>query len=191
MKRYISILLSLIVLSCAGPSELEPVQSMVDVRLSLHSEAVLDLDCNETSDDITKAVVDPEVTQSTTVADVIKNFWVVQFDGTSDAARILGEARYFPDMEAYLKPATQGGHDEQVQLVASSVESVVVIIANTFDKDMSFPQGSTLADLKKRLRTVSDDQNFLSANGTDRFLVFSGFVTSVISQGVRRNSYKH
>ena len=185
MKRYISILLSLIVLSCAGPSELEPVQSMVYVRLSLHAEAVLDLDCNETSDDITKAVVDPEVTQSTPVEDVIKNFWVVQFDGTSDAARILGEARYFPDMEAYLKPAAQGGHDEQVQLVASSVESVVVIIANTFDKDMSFPQGSTLADLKKRLRTVSDDQNFLSANGTDRFLVFSGFVTSVISQGVR------
>lgn len=133
----------------------------------------------------TKGVVDPEVTQSTPVEDVIKNFWVVQFDGTSDASRILGEARYFPDMEAYLKPAAQGGHDEQVQLVASSVESVVVIIANTFDKDMSFPQGSTLADLKKRLRTVSDDQNFLSANGTDRFLVFSGFVTSVISQGVR------
>ena len=38
----------------------------------------------------TRAVVDPAISESTQVQDVIKNFWVLQYDGTSDDAKLVG-----------------------------------------------------------------------------------------------------
>lgn len=185
MKRcFIVILLFLSVVSCIGLDSVDVDGHFVEVHLGLSVADGPVLDCRDRGTEDTKAVSDPEVSESTPIQNVIKNFWVVQYDGISDASRLVGEPKYYPDMEAFLRPSSEGGSDEQVKLVASSGDNMIVIIANTFEPGMSFPQGSTLADLKKKLRVVSDESGFLSSDGSDRVLVFSGTAVGKISEGV-------
>ena len=49
----------------------------------------------------TKAVVDPDITAETPVKDIIHNFWILQFDGTSDNAKMIVEPRYYASYEGH------------------------------------------------------------------------------------------
>ena len=181
MKRYLIVLL-LFVCACSRIPDIltDEDEVMVSMRLVLsdgsavvcHDAGLTDVRSSESSFSLT-----------TQAEDAIRNFWVVQYDGTSDDAPIIGEPKYFPDMEVFTKPSDEGGHDEQIQMVAADVDNRIVIIANTFDPDMSFPQGSTFGDFKRKLRTVSDNENFLSSDEQGKYVVLSGSVVGRVSQG--------
>lgn len=127
----------------------------------------------------TKAVMDPETVES--VTDVIKNVWVVQYDGVDDGAKLIGLPKYYVNAAAFLN----GG--ARTELVASTKQNTVFIIANTFDPLMTFPKGSTIAELKKRFMTVSEsldllvgEKNPTTGEVVDKHLVFTGFAQTVI-----------
>ena len=92
----------------------------------------------------TKAVHDPE--SITNVTDVIKNLWVIQFNGTSDSSELIGEPTYISNFAEF---------DGNIKLVATSQPCVIWLIANTFEGVgvFSVPQGTTLADLKNKKTT--------------------------------------
>lgn len=132
----------------------------------------------------TRAVVDPAISESTQVQDVIKNFWVLQYDGTSDDAKLVGEPRYYPDMSEFLAPVGGGGHGGHVKLVRSSGDNRVVILANTFDPLMTFPKDEDFADLKKRCKEVTGPESFLASSGNDRYVMFNGSTVVKVNDGV-------
>ncbi len=132
----------------------------------------------------TRAVVDPAISESTQVQDVIKNFWVLQYDGTSDDAKLVGEPRYYPDMSEFLAPVWGGGHGGHVKLVRSSGDNRVVILANTFDPLMTFPKDEDFADLKKRCKEVTGPESFLASSGNDRYVMFNGSTVVKVNDGV-------
>jgi len=132
----------------------------------------------------TRAVVDPAISESTQVQDVIKNFWVLQYDGTSDAAKLVGEPRYYPSMSEFLAPVGDEGYGGRVKLVRSSGDNRVVILANTFDPLMTFPKDEDFADLKKRWKEVTGPESFLASSGNDRYVMFNGSTVVKVNDGV-------
>lgn len=181
MRNWIIISLLMIVCSCGKSPEPMVQGKDVLVGLRLSSGGVVSVNCDNHGVEVTRGVT--EMSQQSQIKDEISNFWVVQYDGLDDDALIVGQARYYPDMETYLKPSDQGGNDEQIKLVASDKVNLLVIIANTFDPGMSFPQGSTLSDFKKKLRTVASDGDVMFSDGADRYLVLSGSVYGAIREG--------
>ncbi|MGN0091755.1 MAG: hypothetical protein ACI35M_01665 [Alistipes sp.] len=94
-----------------------------------------------------RAIDDPEADNgaSTEIADL----WVLQFNGTTDAATMVGVPTYI-DNYSSLEASQQ-----QVKLVTSISDNTVVFLANTCDKNMVFPQGYTLGDLKRRSKSIA------------------------------------
>ena len=98
----------------------------------------------------TRGVVDTDTGSPTDALDgstnSIKNVWVLQYDGTDDNARIVGISR-----DSYIDDYDSTDPDRStVKLVASSAPNTIVILANTFVPEMTFPSGSTLGELKTR-----------------------------------------
>lgn len=178
MKRLIFILLTLFVLSCSRvdlPTGQEQCGEIVSVMLSFEIE---DMDGN------TKAVVDGT---SNSVTDLIKNFLIVQYDGVDDGAKVIGDPKYYPDMETFLQQSVEGGEGAMVKIVSSGQKgNTIVIIANTFDENFRPAQGTTLAELKNRSRKVAGTEDFLSA-GSDglKYMVFSGSVQQKVYDGAK------
>ena len=124
----------------------------------------------------TKAVHDPE--SITNVTDVIKNLWVIQFNGTSDSSELIGEPTYISNFAEF---------DGNIKLVATSQPSVIWLIANTFEGVgvFSVPQGTTLGDLKNKKRILSTETDILSKETVDILHpIFNGSVTETIGEGV-------
>ena len=148
--RTIIILSSLLLLcSCLGKEEiLNQVQddgghpgldpgSTVPVTLSLTVAP------EQSGTPETKAITD---VAATTGSSEVKNLWVIQFNGTSDDSKQIGEAHYIAD---YTVEANRS-----INLVSSTAAGTIVFIANTFNPNLPFPKGETLAKLKSRFRTV-------------------------------------
>ena len=124
----------------------------------------------------TKAVHDPE--SITNVTDVIKNLWVIQFNGTSDSSELIGEPTYISNFAEF---------DGNIKLVATSQPCVIWLIANTFEGVgvFSVPQGTTLADLKNKKRLLNSETDILSKETVDLLHpIFNGSVTETIGEGV-------
>lgn len=165
----------ILVTSCA-------VDGAFDARTEMEAVEV-QLKMNLAGNDLeTRQIVDPEVTEDTSVGDLIGNFWIIQYDGTDDDARLVGKPRYYSDMSLFLSPESEGGYAGSVSLVPSVAKNRIVILANTFDPLMTFPESSDFGDLKKRMRSVTDDLSFLSLSGDDRYLVFCGSTEVVVSE---------
>ena len=130
----------------------------------------------------TKAVVDPDITAETPVKDIIHNFWILQFDGTSDNAKMISEPRYYASYEKFIDSAENGGHDGKVELIASNGPNTIFILANTFNPLYVFRKGITLAEIKDMKQLVTDDTCFLAKdqNG-NRHPVFSTFIEGNIT----------
>lgn len=132
----------------------------------------------------TKAIDDPATAANT----VIKNLWVLQYDGVGDAAKLIGTPVYIED---YTVAANRSA-----KLVASTSANTIVFLANTFDKNLPFQQNSTIAELKKRRFTtqslstiVTIDPNTADVGGGtfpnngDYYQRLNGYVEQVITEG--------
>ena len=132
----------------------------------------------------TKTIVDPMIEASTKIQDIIQNFWVLQYDGSGNDARLVGEPKYYSDMDIFLKTKEEGGYGGSIKLVRSSGRNRIVVLANTFDPLMTFPKESNFADLKKRWRAVTGPESFLSLSEDNRYITFSGSVVVSVSDNV-------
>lgn len=189
MVRYLRFLLFvLLIVSCVKEEtwENDVLNEAVDVCVRLEVTG-------EGGD--TKAVVDPQV-ENADLRDIIKNLWVLQYDGTGDDARLIGEPQYFSNMDIFLSPVAENGFGSRVKLVRSSGMNRIVFMANTFNPLMSFPKDSDLGDLKKRWTIVEDTESFLASSGSDKYLMFNGSVEvsvtdeATISCRLKRNVAK-
>ena len=175
MKRILIVFLSLsLIVSCHDIYNATSINSTeVDVCLEFAVSAPSYVLISESSE--TKTVMDIDLEDDSMLDDVVKNYWVLQFNGTDDEALLTGEPRYYESVE------------NQIKLVASDgKENSVVLIANTFEPEMIFPQGEyRLKDLKRWLREVEDDENFLSAYGENKYIVFGGIAQSYIYSGAQ------
>lgn len=122
----------------------------------------------------TKAIVDPNITEETSSVDVIKNIWVIQYNGITDDALLVGEPKYYEYNNSF---------DGQIKLVASSSENSVVVIANTFNPVMTFAQNSTLGELKSRWYNITDENSLFAKDGNDKYIIFSAIDQKIISEG--------
>lgn len=89
------------------------------------------------------AYVDPDSEEDNT----IKNIWVLQFNGITDDARLLG-AQYIDNYTS----------ETIVKLIASKNANRILVIANTFNPTVAFLSCSTMADVKALARTISDER---------------------------------
>lgn len=125
--------------------------------------------------DLSKAVNDPA--SITKVSDVIKNIWIIQFNGTSDDSKILGEPTYIEDFETWYALSDE---EKKIELIATSKPCSIFFIANTFEGVGVFPahQGSTIADLKNRKRLISSENDIFGAKSEDLFHpMFNGSIS--------------
>lgn len=127
-----------------------------------------------------------EVKSPEEVEDVIKNLWIIQFDGVNDNAKLLGEPTYISDFQSFYAD----GADRMVKLLATEYQSSIIFLANTFeDKDaFQIPQGYTIAKMKERFRTLKTPDDFM---GTDeqgnRYPIYNDFYKSDV-EGITEGS---
>jgi len=96
----------------------------------------------------TKSIDDPSDASLTT----IKNLWVLQYDGTGNSAKLIGNPVYIEDYQ----------NNKSAKLVASTTPNTIVFLANTFDKYIPFGQNSTIAELKERVFVTNSLETILS-----------------------------
>ncbi len=106
----------------------------------------------------TKVIDDPADATST----VIRNLNIIQYDGTDDDSRIVGEVTYLSDTadpddeEKYLNP-------KKIRLADSQGKKhTLVILANTFTK---LPQVETLGEMKSLFRTLDSNYEVFGYEG--------------------------
>ena len=111
----------------------------------------------------TKAIDDPSNVAST----IIRNVNILQFAGTSDDARLVGEVTYLSDTEdendeeKYL--LMEDGKISKIKLAESQGEKhTIVILTNTFEK---LRQVSTLGEMKALFRTFYRDYDVFGYEG--------------------------
>ena len=131
MFRIIIFFMMFLAVSCMKEDIREPYVVSEEVRVALEMSVAGELPR-------TKEIIDPDITDATVVQDVIKNFWILQYDGTADGSLLVGEPEYYPDMDEFLKPESEGGDGGKVRLVrsAGNNKNRIVILANTFDPMM-------------------------------------------------------
>ena len=111
-----------------------------------------------------------------------EDVWVIQYDGTTDAARIVGMPRYV-DL----------GSTTSVQAVTSTAPNTLVFVANTHDANIEWGNVNTLADMKKAAKTISAETDCYGNNfSATKDLVLSGkyegiITNSSISAELKRN----
>lgn len=152
MKKLIFTILSVVVLLCCNrvegpaPSVGEEVSATLDVDVVQMDLSMID------GDVATKGVYDPATIAST--EDVIKNLWVIQFDGTDENSALLGDPTYVADFSQF---------SGNVNFVSTDTPCSIFLIANTFENGSVFtiPQGYTISDLRTRLRSVSSQNDIM------------------------------
>ena len=120
---------------------------------------------------VTKGVYDPDDVSDP--SSVVKNLWVIQFDGTSDDAALLGEPTYIPDFASY---------DGRVSLVSTKTPCAVFLIANTFEDPSIFniPQGYKIKELRSRSRSVTKESDIMGI-GSDGVTCHPIFMAEVVA----------
>lgn len=161
--------------------EYVPVQ--IDVRVA--REVMADAEPSQT----TRAIQD---TDDLSGNSEIKNLWVIQFNGTTDDAVLVGRPHYISDYA-----------DEQqrtFQLVASTTQNTLVFLANTFNEQLLLPQGMTLAELKNMKKVVTRQADVFGYDfhtvdagkefpeNADYYLQMCGIMTTAISSGATINA---
>ena len=123
-------------------------------------------------DEFTRSVHDPETIE--TAADVIKNLWVIQFNGLSDDATVLGKPLYISDISTEADGVTL---NVEASLVETDEPCAIYFIANTFEETGFFQVNKwmTIGDLKARKRLVSGQLDLLGHESPDRqHVMFNG-----------------
>ena len=120
---------------------------------------------------MTKGVYDPDDVSDP--SSVVKNLWIIQFDGTSDDAVLLGEPTYISDFASY---------DGRVSLVSTKTPCAVFLIANTFEDPSIFniPQGYKIKELRSRSRSVTKESDIMGI-GSDGVTCHPIFMAEVVA----------
>lgn len=185
MRLIAYIFMVLMTISCILPDQMHTGnmddRENIEVVLSLDLIEEIGIDIGE-SNGMTKAVIDPS--GNTPISNLIKNFWIVQYDGTGDDALLVGEPKYYADYHSFAESIENGGNDGKLNLVASAEEATLFILANTFDSQMTFPLNTTLAMLKERSRDVTDHLSVLATDGENKYPIFCGIWKGTIKEGV-------
>ncbi|MBR6541396.1 MAG: DUF4906 domain-containing protein, partial [Bacteroidales bacterium] len=181
MRKYIFLIIAFLVLTGC---EKDKSASFVDgeevyVHLSLEANTPISFNIEDNGASV-KSVYDPDGTTET--AELIKNLWIIQYNGTSDNATLLGEPNYIENFSAFISQS-----DKQVKLVSTSNPSTIFFIANTFEGKNQFTiaQGSTIADLKSRTKLVDGEESILG-NGSGTYHPI--FYTTVIADEIKEGS---
>lgn len=137
----------------------------------------------------TKAINDP--IEITSAQDVIKDLWIIQFNGTSDDSRVIGVPEYIEDFRSWNGTAN---------LISTENTGAIYFIANTFEDPGIFPinQWSTLGDLKALKKYVKEQEDLFGyENENVQHIIFSGKVvkeridgTTEINAKLKRNIAK-
>lgn len=184
MFRIIIFFMMFLAVSCMKEDIREPYVVSEEVKVALEMSVAGELPR-------TKEIIDPDITDATVVQDVIKNFWILQYDGTADGSLLVGEPEYYPDMDKFLNPESEGGDGGKVRLVrsAGNNKNRIVILANTFDPLMTFPKDSDFGDLKKQGRYVNDAEGHLSSSGGDKYIQFNGTTEVSVNESSQIRCY--
>ena len=164
LKKFLIFLICAVLCGCI---EEQPFQETVDFSCV---EVSIDLRLSE--DGFTKSVNDPETI--VTAADVIKNLWVIQFNGITDDATVLGEPLYISEIGTLEDGVTL---NVKASLVETDESCAIYFIANTFEEIGFFPvnKWTTIGDLKARKRLVSDHLDLLGHESPDKqHVMFNG-----------------
>ena len=199
MNRYIIVLITalLLITSCNGIDEalvdpiIEGETLSVPVSLSIETNNSL------------KSVNDPE--SITDITQVIKNLWIIQYNGTSDDSEILGEPIYIEDFKTWY----QTPENRNISLITTKKPCAIYLIANTFEDIGEFPvhKRTTIGDLKNRRRATTNQEsilgpeNVIDQEGNPTIMhhpIFNGVITldkldnsvTLLSGALKRNVAK-
>ena len=117
------------------------------------------------------------VTKSTDIS-VIKNLWVIQYDGTDDTALLHGQPIYIEDFPSFY----EGNKELRLMPTKGEREGLVVFLANTFDEGLEPPQNTTVLNLKERYVSIQSSDDLIP-NGVE-CPIFSGCFLGKISTSV-------
>lgn len=189
--KFVAILILLSVGSSCQDDSVAEVNSVSDeyVPVQIDVRVAREVMINTEPTQKTRAIQD---TEGLIGIDEIKNLWVIQFNGTTDDALLVGRAHYisnYADLD-----------QRKFQLVASTKENTLVFLANTFNEQLLLPQGMTLAELKALKKVISRpsdvfgyDVNTVDADkefpdNADYYLQMCGMMTTSISSGATINA---
>ena len=162
MKKILFVILNSLLCACVSdilPEDISENLEYVSVNIQFSAENEL----------MTKGTSDA----------VIKNMWIIQFDGSDDNARILGTPTYISDLS---------GPNCSVQLVQTKedVPGLVCFIANSFEKvgELNIDRWTTLADFKRLYKSVSCEADVFGevANGTEYIILYGETRAQITSQ---------
>ena len=125
----------------------------------------------------TKAKMEPEdpdyMDGGHIALDQIRNFVVLQFDGTGSDAKLVGKPVYYPDVSKIFDGT------DQVRLVPSTKACIIAVVANTFDNiyaqspmtlgeflDGSYKNYSTIGDYSSVFTKDLDNNEYLRMSGS-------------------------
>ena len=141
MKKILFVILSSLLCACVSdifPEDFSENLEYVSVNIQFSAENEL----------MTKAASAP----------AIKNMWIIQFDGSGDNARVLGNPTYISDFS---------GSGCSVQLVQTMEDApgLVCFIANSFEKvgELNIDKWTTYGDFKKLSKSVSREADVFGA----------------------------
>lgn len=99
--------------------------------------------------------------------------WVIQFDGTTESAPLVGLPRY-----------VELSGPTNIQAVASDSDNTLIFIANTHNPNIDWGNITTLALMKLACRTITRESDLHGNNySTKEDLVLSGKYVGVINNG--------
>lgn len=115
----------------------------------------------------TKAVMEPEIPGGETLENQVHNFVVLQFEGAAGNEKLIGYPEFYDAAKVFEE-------EEQVRLIPSSQNNVIVVIANTFN-NIYARSGMTLEQfLNDDFTRLEDYASVLTKVGDKEFLRMSG-----------------
>lgn len=133
--------------------------------------------------DLTVDVCETRSTENTQ----IRNLCILQFNGTDENAKIVGEAKYISD-DADPSDEERYLDFNKIRLADSQGEvHTLVILANTFKK---LPQVSTLGEMKGLIRMIEEESDLFAYDGEDpdlesdqKYIRFNAMAVTAVKNG--------
>ena len=118
----------------------------------------------------TKAVMEPEISGGETIEQQIKNFVVLQYEGSDENARLVANPTFVEDVLDYF-------HTHQVSLLPSEIVKtyVFVVVANIIDPDKELPGvNTTLGSFLRKYYSLGKYDSVFTSGGGNNYLRMSG-----------------
>ncbi|MFR9600888.1 MAG: DUF4906 domain-containing protein [Rikenellaceae bacterium] len=104
-------------------------------------------------------------------SETINNLWIIQFNGTDDESVVVGSPKYFSPYDPDISIVT---------LIPSTEDNTIVYLANTFKSSIGVIVGTTLAEFKSIMTTMSSEEGCFTTDGTDKYMLMNGYQEATI-----------